>query len=143
MLLGLYTNFLEKNNHLVLPDPFREAYAAGFYITPGFDRNIMVLTLQAFQVIYDRITSLNLADPVARVLLRMILGSAHKAEVTPDGKIPIPDMLKTFASLGQEAIMVGQGDFIEIWSPEIWNRQTEQILNMDANHFSTLNITTR
>ena len=143
MLLGLYTNILENNNHLVLPVPFREAYAAGLYITPGFDRNIMVLTLQAFEVIYNRITTFNLADPVARLLLRLILGSAQKAALSPDGKIPIPDSLKGFATLEQEVVLVGQGDFIELWSPEIWDKQTQQFLNVEANHFFTLNISTR
>lgn len=142
MLLGLYTNILE-NNHLVLPESFREAYAAGLYITPGFDRNIMVLTLQAFEVIYQRITALNLADPVARLLLRMILGSAHKADVEADGRVTIPKNLQAFASLEQEVVLVGQGDFVELWSPTVWNKQTEQYLTVDAQHFSTLHITTR
>ena len=143
MLLGLHTNILEKNNHLALPASFREIMAAEVYITSGFDRNIMVLTLQAFQEIYDKITSLNLANPVARLLLRMILGSAHKVMVAPDGKIVIPDVLKTFAGLEHEVTLVGQGDFIEIWSSENWYRQAEQLLHIEANQFSTLTITTR
>jgi MraZ protein len=132
-----------EHNHLVLPDQFREAYAAGLYITPGFDRNIMILTLQAFEIIYNKITALNLADPVARLLLRMILGSAHKVDAASDGKIPIPDALKKIANLEREVVLVGQGDFVEVWAPEIWNAQVERILKVEANYFSTLNLTTR
>lgn len=143
MLLGLYTDILENNHHLVLPEPFREAFAKGLYITPGFDRNIMILTLQAFEAIYDKITALNLADPVARLLLRMILGSAHETPMSSDGRIAIPASLKEFANLAQKVVLVGQGDFIELWSPETWGKQVQQLMTVDPNHFSTLNVTTR
>jgi MraZ protein len=73
----------------------------------------------------------------------MILGTAYRAELAPDGKIIIPDTLRKFANLHRDVIMIGQGDFLELWSPEDWDRQNEQLLNVDANHFSTLNITTR
>lgn len=142
MLLGLYTNILE-NNHLVIPDAFREAFAAGLYITPGFDRNLMVLTLQAFEEIYNRITALNLADPVARLLLRMLLGSAQKVDLAPDGRITLSKHLQSFASLEQEVVLVGQGDFVEVWAPAVWQKQTEHFLTVDAQHFATLHIATR
>lgn len=141
MLLGLYPSILETDNHLVLPDGIQEDYKDGLYITRGFDRNIMVLTVQAFETIYDRITSLNLADPVARLLLRMILGAAHRTEIESDGKLLIPESLREFANLERAVTIVGQGDFIELWSPDAWNRQEEQLLNVEADHFSTLNIT--
>ena len=143
MLLGLYTSILETDNRFVLPDDLREEYQGGFYVTQGFDRNIMVLTMQAFEAIYNRITAFNLADPVARLLLRMILGSAHRMEVELDGGVRIPDKLKEFASLNQDVVVVGQGDFIELWSPEAWNRQEQQFLDVEADRFSTLNISTR
>lgn len=141
MLLGLYPSILETDNHLVLPDGIQEDYKDGLYITRGFDRNIMVLTVQAFETIYDRITSLNLADPVARLLLRMILGAAHRTEIESDGRLSIPESLREFANLERAVTIVGQGDFIELWSPDAWNRQEEQLLNVEADHFSTLNIT--
>lgn len=143
MLLGLYTSILETDNRLKLPDPMPDRYKDGVYITRGFDRNIMALTMQAFTAIYEKITALNLADPVARLLLRMILGSAQQAAVTFDGRLEIPESLKRFAELGSEVVLVGQGDFIELWSPAIWQIQADQLLSVEANRFSTLSVTTR
>jgi MraZ protein len=143
LLLGLYTSILETDNRLILPDNLREEYKDGLYITQGLDRNIMVLTMAAFEAIYNRITSFNLADPVARLLLRMLLGSVYRTEVEPDAGIHIPDKLKEFAALNHDVIVVGQGDFIELWSPEAWHRQEQQFLDTKADRFSTLNISTR
>lgn len=143
MLLGLYTCILENDNRLILPDDFRSEYKDGIYLTQGFDRNIMVLTRSAFEVLYKRITSFNLADPVARLLFRMLLGSVHIMELESNGGIRIPEKLKEFASLGQTAIAVGQGDFIELWSPEEWNKQDERLRAVEADRFSTLFISTQ
>lgn len=143
MLLGLYTSILETDNRLILPEHFRGAYSDGLYLTQGFDRNLMVLTNHAFEAIYKRITSFNLADPVARLLLRMILGSAYQTDLGTNGDIHIPTPLKEFGALEREVVSVGQGDFIELWSPEAWDQQAKQILAAEANRFSTLNLSTR
>ena len=143
MLLGLYTSILEHDNRLILPDDVRVAYKDGLYITQGFDRNIMVLTVQAFEAIYNRIMTFNLADPLARLLLRMILGSAHKMEVGRNGEIFLPSPLKEFGAIDQNVVIVGQGDFIELWSPETWKEQVQRLLAAEADRFSTLNLSTR
>ena len=143
MLLGLYSSILEDKNRLVLPDEFKEEYKDGIYITRGFDRNIMALTLSAFESIYERVMSLNLADPIVRLLLRMVLGNAYRAEITPDWKIDISDILKEAADLEREVIMVGQGDYFELWSPDNWSKQEEKLVNVEANQFATLNIASR
>ena len=143
MLLGLYSSILEDKNRLVLPDEFKEEYKDGIYITRGFDRNIMALTLSAFESIYERVMSLNLADPIVRLLLRMVLGNAYRAEITPDWKIDISDILKEAADLEREVILVGQGDFFELWSPENWDKQEEKLVNVEASQFAALNIASR
>ena len=143
MLLGLYPSILETDNRLALPHETHEDYKEGLYITRGFDRNIMVLTMEAFESIYDRIITFNIADPVARLLLRMILGTAQRAEIEPDGKIPIPSSLREFANLERDVTIVGQGDFVELWSLDAWRVQEEKLLNVEPDHFSTLHITTQ
>ena len=143
MLLGLYTIILETDNRLILPDDFRAAYKNGVYITQGFDRNIMVLTIEAFEAIYNRIMTFNLADPLARLLLRMLLSSAHRMELGKNGEIFIPGPLKEFGAIDQNVIIVGQGDFFELWSPETWKGQVKRLLEAEADRFSTLNLSTR
>lgn len=143
MLLGLYTCILETDNRLILPDDFRGDYTDGLYLTQGFDRNIMVLTKSAFEVIYKKITSFNLADPVARLLFRMVLGSIHIMELESNGGIHIPVRLKEFAALEQAAVLVGQGDFTELWSPEEWQKQEARLQEVEPDRFSTLHISTQ
>ena len=140
MFLGKYTSSLDAKNRLSVPLSFRGQISDGFYITQGFDRNLFVLTTGAFEEIYQRVKSLNIADPLARLLLRMLLSTANKLGMNNNEHITIPAGLKEFANLEKEVLLIGQGDYFEIWSVELWNKQEEQLMDSDSNatRFTTL-----
>jgi MraZ protein len=112
-------------------------------VTQGFDRNLQVLTNDAFQAIYRTVVSLNIANPLARLLLRLILGTAHELGVDANGQFTIPEELKQFANLQNDILLIGQGEYFEIWSPEAWGKQEAQIRDAESNadRFSALTIT--
>ena len=145
MFLGKYFLKFDKDMRLSIPSQFREELAGPIYITQGFDRNLLVLTKTAFQEIYRRVGSLNMADPLARILLRMILGTAYELHMDKNGHLMIPAELKEFANLQGDILLVGQGDYFEIWSAALWNNQEAQLKDADANssRFSKLTVATR
>jgi len=134
-----------KNDRLLLPGAFRDVFQDTVYITQGFDCNLLILTKSAFEELYKHIVSLNIADPLARLLLRMILSTTSLEQITNEGEIPIPARLIRFADLKEKTIVVGQGDYCEIWSVKNWIEQQSQVENIEGNsqRFSTLIITTR
>jgi len=111
-------------------------------ITLGFDRNLMVLTSQAFQKLSSRVMSMNLTDPDARMLMRMLLGNANEISIDKAGQMIIPDKLRRIANLQSPTVLVGMGDFFEIWSAEAWSEQEIKLANSesDPNRYSTLNL---
>ncbi len=145
MLLGKFSRTVNKQSRLSMPAQFRAELAGGAYITQGFDRNLQVLSASAFKEIYQRVMSLNIADPLARMLLRLILGTAHPLEADEFDTLQIPEELREFAGLKQEALLVGQGDYFEIWAPEHWARQEAELRDAETNarRFSALTVATR
>ncbi|PJH76357.1 MAG: cell division/cell wall cluster transcriptional repressor MraZ, partial [Anaerolineae bacterium CG_4_9_14_0_8_um_filter_58_9] len=75
----------------------------------------------------------NLALPEARLLRRQILGTAFSVETDKLGRILVPQSLRAFIDLKNEAYVVGQGDYFEIWTPELWNEQVTQIQDTEVN----------
>ncbi len=143
MFLGKFARSLDANSRFSVPPAYRGSLAGGAYVTQGFDRNLQVLTTAAFQEIYRTVISLNIANPLARLLLRMILGTAQESGVDADGQLVIPEELKEFANLQNDVLLVGQGEYFEVWAPELWNQQEAQLRDVEANasRFSTLNVT--
>ena len=145
MFLGHYLSQLKRTNHLALPAHWRKLIPGGVYLTQGFDQNLQILTVKTFQELYQRITSLNIADPLVRLLSRMILGEASFVEMDEKGNISLPASLMEYANLNGDFVIVGQGNYLEVWSPDQWHQQQAQINNPQANaqRFSAFTIATR
>lgn len=145
MFLGQYQHTLDDKNRLTVPARFRELLAEGAFVTQGFDRNLMVLTTRAFEQVYERLNAMNMADPAARLLRRLILGNAYQLEIDKSGRVLLPQNLREFASLDGEVVLVGQGDYFEVWSPQAWQEQQQKLADAEANaqRFTALNLSTR
>jgi MraZ protein len=136
---------MKPNNRLALPAGFHETILDGVYATQGFDRNLLVLPKNAFDRLYRSAADLNLADPLARLFLRMFFGSAAYLKIGRDKTLNLPENLVLFAGLAQAVQIVGQGEFFEIWAADQWDGQKEQLKDFEANarRFSEFRITTR
>jgi MraZ protein len=145
MFLGKYHTTIDSHNRLAPPPRQDDLFSEVAFLTQGFDKNLMMLTDEAFSGILAHIKTLNIADPITRLLLRLFLGNTVEIQTEKTGQLSIPDNLKDFAGLIDEVLLVGQGDYLEIWSPESWGKQEQRIQDAEsnANRFSVLNIATR
>ena len=133
MFLGLHNYFLDDDHYLTTPASFREVMAEGAYVTQGFERNLVIMTEKAFQELYERVVAMNIANPLARLLLRLILGNATRLETDQAGRILLPNNLIMFAGLEKKVVLVGQGDYFEVWAPSLWDKQADDLQNTEAN----------
>jgi MraZ protein len=133
MYLGQHHLFVDSDRHLVIPKPIRVLFEDGAYVTRGFENDLLIMSDKFFQEIYKRVVTLNIADPLARLLHRLILGNASRLDISNSGHVLIPENLMLFAGLEKEIILVGLGDYIELWSPAQWEKQSTILLDSEAN----------
>src|SRR5437773_1365003 len=134
MFLGQFQHNLDEKGRLMIPARYRELLAAGAFITQGFDKCLMVMTDVYFKEVYDRINSMNLADPTARLLRRLILSNAYPVEADKVGRILLPQNLRQALALDDEAIVAGQGEYFEVWNPADWKQQMDQLQDIETNN---------
>jgi MraZ protein len=133
MYFGKCTLPLSEKSQLTLPSNYRDAMSDTVYITQGFDRNLFLLSPQAFNAIYSHVKATSISDPLARLLSRLFLGGAAEIAVDNLGQIELPSNLCEYAGLSNEIIIVGQGEYSEIWSPTLWQKQIDSLNDFDAN----------
>lgn len=133
MFLGQYSHAIDDKGRLTIPARYREELAGGAYISQGFERNLMVLTAEAFERISQRVNQMSITDPTSRALKRLIFATADYVELDSAGRIRIPQFLRELAGLETETVVVGVGDYFEIWSPAAWTPQADQLRDADAN----------
>ncbi len=146
MFLGQFQHNLDDKGRLMIPARFRELLAGDAFITQGFDKCLMVMTGAYFKQVYDRIEAMNLADPTARLLRRLILSNAYPVEADKVGRILMPQNLRAFLGIENgELIVAGQGEYFEVWSPALWSEQMAQLQDTEANiqRFSTLDLSSK
>jgi MraZ protein len=146
MFLGHFQHNLDDKGRLMIPARFRELLEGGAFITQGFDKCLMVMTDAYFKQVYERIEAMNLADPTARLLRRLILSNAYPVEVDKVGRILMPQNLRAFLGIENgELVVAGQGEYFEVWTPSLWSEQMAQLQDTEANNqrFSTLDLSSK
>jgi MraZ protein len=133
MFLGQYQHSLDEKGRLTIPSAYRCGLGEGAFITQGFERNLIVMSSTYFQSVYARVKTLNTTDSNARILRRLILSNAYQVEVDKAGRIVIPPKSRQFLGLDNEAVLVGVGEYFEIWAPADWEKQILVMENTEEN----------
>ncbi len=143
MFLGQFQHNLDDKGRLMIPSRYRDLLEGGAFITQGFDKCLMVMNEIYFKQVYERIEAMNLADPTARLLRRLILSNAYPVEPDKIGRVLVPQNLRAFLGIESgELVVAGQGDYFEVWTPSLWQEQMAQLQDTDANNqrFSALDL---
>lgn len=121
MLLGTAKGVPLTGEGLVLPLQFREGLAQGYVTTRGLDRCVAVFPRETWEILRERIElGTTFLMSAARHFHRYFYGGASEEKLGLEGLLPIPEHLRSHAGLEEEAVLVGVGDRLEIWSPHRW-----------------------
>ncbi len=125
MLIGSYQHNIDAKGRVIMPAKFREELGEVFYATKGTDSSIMVMSKELWEELGQRICSLPSAQ--TKDLQRFLFSSA--AELIPDkqGRVLIPQMLRDYASLKKDVVIIGTGSRVEIWDADKWNEYNEAV----------------
>ncbi len=134
MFLGQFRHNLDSKGRLTVPARFRDHLASeGAYVMQGFDHNLMVLPTPTFESISRRVSQTTMTDPKARLLRRLLFSTADFVEMDKAGRILIPQFLREAAGLENGVFVIGSGDYFEIWSPDKWDVQVEELQDAQTN----------
>ncbi|PKN93982.1 MAG: hypothetical protein CVU44_06150 [Chloroflexi bacterium HGW-Chloroflexi-6] len=139
MLIGRYFLKAQKTNVLFAPEGL---ISGQFFLTQGFEQNLLLISGQGFELLVNEFGNLSITDPLARLLSRLMLGNAVQISVDSDSLICIPDHLAEFAQIKEQAVLVGQGKYFELWSPVFWQEQENRLMDaaLNSNRFNLYNI---
>ncbi len=120
MFMGEYNHTIDTKNRLIIPSKFREALGDEFVVTKGLDGCLFVYDNRAWAEFEEKLKNLPLTNKEARTFVRFFLAGAASVEVDKQGRILVPSVLKEFAGINKDVVLVGVASRIEIWSWERW-----------------------
>lgn len=121
MFTGNYERNLDEKNRLIVPAPYRTDLGEKFYLSPGFDRECLIIyPLPEWEELVKKLKSLPKSDEDAQEYLRRFFSNSAECEMDKQGRMAIPVHLVRYADLGPEIIVAGVMDRIEIWDINSW-----------------------
>lgn len=120
MFMGEYNHTVDAKGRLIVPSKFREQLGDEFVVTKGLDGCLFVYENTEWKALEEKLHALPLTNANARKFSRFFLAGATSCEVDKQGRILLPAVLRDFAGIEKDAVLVGVGSRIEIWAKDRW-----------------------
>ena len=142
MFTGEYRHTVDDKGRVAVPVRFRAELGVGALVTKWIDGCLAIFPRPAWDELAARVASLPVTDAGARVFQRFIFGTAFEFGLDRQGRLVIPAVLRSFAGLDGEAVVVGSRDHLELWEPTRWESYSAQMDSPEvlAQHLQGLGI---
>lgn len=135
MFLGEYLHTFDSKNRISVPSKFRKGLGRAVVVTRGLDHCLYVYSRKAWEK-EARIYATGASGSAAqRGLARLFLAGSFEVDVDNSGRMLVPEHLKSFASIKENAVIAGVADRVEIWEENAWKKYTTEI-ERDADDFA-------
>lgn len=122
MFIGEYRHSIDEKGRLAVPTKYRPQFLAGAVVTRGLDRCLFVYPKDAWQELAGRLATLPLSKANTRSFARFLLAGAMDVEPDKQGRIMVPEYLRSFAGIRKSVVIAGLYNRLEVWDQEQWER---------------------
>lgn len=123
-MTGTYEHSLDAKGRLFIPAKLRDELGDVFFLAMGVDACLAVYPQSTWERFTEKFASLPMSQSKA---MRPLFANAARCEPDSQGRIVIPQKLRTYASLEKDAVIIGVNDRAEIWSAANWDAQEEEM----------------
>ena len=88
--------------------------------------------LPEWERIEQDVQALPALNPAVKRFQRLVLGYASDLQLDGSGRVLVPPALRDYAQLEKRAVLVGQGNKLELWSEDLWQKECAAALATDS-----------
>jgi len=133
MFRGINAITIDGKGRLAIPARCREAIGEHVVVTIDTEEACLLLyPTKCWQVIEDNLQRLPSFNPAARRIQRLLIGHATDVVLDSNGRVLLPSVLRDYAKLSKQVVMVGQGNKFEIWNELSWQTRRQQWLDEES-----------
>ncbi len=121
MFFGKYRHTIDSKSRLTIPAKHRNDLAGGVVIAPGLDPCLTIYPLSRWAHISDKIEQLPpMSEEDVRDFVRFLFAETNDDVPDKQGRVLIPAELREYANLGDEVVVAGVRDHLEVWNPDTY-----------------------
>lgn len=123
MFFGESEYRLDDKGRLPLPPRFRPFFRDGLVATPGIEPCVTIYTQAGWKKLAERIASSNLSASKMRTINRALFATAFILTMDGQGRVSIPLSLRTYAGIGDDVVVAGANNYLELWDKNAWEAE--------------------
>lgn len=138
MFTGTYENSIDSKNRMIIPSKYRNQLGGECVLARGYDRCLYIYSMEDWTILAGRLKELRQSDPDMREFIRKLFSQAAECTLDAQGRILIPQNLKTYARINKDLITLGAMDKIEVWGKEVFDDNEDENMMDDAKFIEKL-----
>ena len=143
MFLGEFKHNIDNKGRVAIPVKFRTKLEGGAILTRGLDHCLFLLPQREWDALVEKLMRLPIAQAGSRAFVRLMLSGASDVEFDVQGRVLVPEHLRTYAHLTKRVTVTGLYNRIELWDDGEWRKyktKTEQESDEIAEKLGELGI---
>jgi MraZ protein len=123
VFLGEVEHKIDEKGRVMLPAQFRRELKEGVVLTPGVENCITAYPLAEWKKIAATLTGGSVTHNKLRKLNRAIFATASRAVIDGQGRVVLPLVLREYAGIDDEVVIIGANSYFELWNREQWEAE--------------------
>lgn len=133
--MGEHPYRVDEKGRVPFPPVFRESLESGVVLSRGLEKCIVAYPVSLWEEITAKSSILPPAPARVRRMNRHMFALASYAKFDIQGRILLPPLLRSYAEIDEDIVMIGVNNYVEIWGKENWASEEPQIFE-EAWQFS-------
>ncbi len=127
MFMGEFSHTIDAKGRLIIPAKLRDELGEHCIVTKGIENCLTVYTLEGWEKLAQSLETLAPTKSNVRAIKRYFFGSATELEFDKQGRVLIPAVLRNYANLNKDTVVVGASDRVEIWGRTEWETYNDTL----------------
>ena len=119
---GTFEHAIDERGRVAIPARYRRAFVDGGVLRVGPEGAVEMYTNTTFEEEVERRLGVEDGNRTqeARRTRRSFLSEAYAVDLDKQGRILVPPQIRERSSLGGKVLIIGCGDYLELWHPDDW-----------------------
>ncbi len=96
-------------------------------LSKGFEKCVFLYDKTDWEKEWEKQIDNPITDAKTRQLKRYVFSGAVSAVLDDQGRVVVPQALRTYAGLEKEVVVIGAGDHMELWDRLTWESHLNKI----------------
>jgi MraZ protein len=118
---GKIPQILDDKKRIAIPAKWRDQFDAPAFLTAGPEGCIAIYTKADFEAASAEVLAVSASTKAGRDGRRTFFGNTADVAKDTAGRLLVPQQLIDHAKLTRDIVVVGAGEWFEVWDKAIWD----------------------